>query len=384
MALPTTISFVWSGSNGSIPASWSRTTAFDGLFPYWTTGDDANTTGGAANHNHSFTSATHAFSAGEGDWGVRHDLILTKLRPATKTHTHPSANSGTGSVTSGATTNEPPWISVIFIHPADSAQTGIPNNAWTLFDAAVPTGWTEPSDCDNKFFKGAAAAGDSNLTGAGSTTHLHSLDHNHPNTNSANTTNQGDMPDATDNNVFAAYPHYHVISFGTADIDSESDANSSLPQYEKLLWGKNETGVPDIQTGTLGFYLGAVADIPANWSRKDPVASGEFIMGAATSGNIGESGGNTQHTHTGTSHNHTTSAGAESNAIGANDYGSSGDNGSSAGHTHTWTVNNATDTIPNNTARSHYPQWIKVILLKYTAPSSGPLLRLLASTGVGV
>lgn len=367
MAIPTSISFCWPSTNASIPAGWERNTAFDGLYPFWTAADDANTTGGAATHTHTFTSATHTFSAAAASDAETTDTSLLKPQPASTTHTHASKNCTTGSVTSGATNNNPPYINLIFIKPSDSSQTGVPDDAWALSDGTVPTGWTEPSDCDNKLFKGAATGGNADLTGGGSTDHLHSLDHTQPNTTSNAASGKGSFGDATDNDWYASGVHYHTVSFASADVDSASDANSSMPLWQKLLWIKNETGAASALTGIVGFYLGTVAAIPANWARIDPT-SRDFIMGAVNAAEVGNTGGNSTHTHTGTAHTHTPSAGAGNDNNGADTPGTLFE-GSAVGHTHVWTVGNATDTVSANSSKSHYPSYIKTILLKYTEPA---------------
>lgn len=380
MALPETISYCWPSTNATIPANWERTTAFDGNYVFWTAADDANTTGGAATHAHDFTSAAHAFSAGAGSGSERHDTVILKPSSASVTHTHASTSSNTGSVTSGAATNEPSWASLIFINPADAAQTGVPNNAWALLDtSSVPTGWTEPADLDNKLLKGAAAAGNADLTGGGNTAHLHSITHAHAAKSSANNTGTASVGDATDNNRYAGGVHAHSVSLDSYTLDSQADADSSMPLWQKLLWIKNETGGPDMQLGVIGFYLGAVANIPAGYERVDP-STRDFIMGAANTGEINATGGAATHAHTGTLHNHLYIAGAASNAVGDTDFGSTL-TGSSAGHVHDWTIGSATDTVSANTSKSHYPPYIKAILLKCTSLGSGP--RLLASTGAG-
>jgi hypothetical protein len=127
-------------------------------FPYGS--DTYGTTGGSDTHTHTGTastsgpsSATYSQNAGAGS------------NNAQCAHTHST------SYTVSTESNLPSYRNLKIIRYSGIPAT-IPKGAIAIFDAAVPSGWTQYSDQNNYFVRGEATAG---ATGGTNATHTHAV-----------------------------------------------------------------------------------------------------------------------------------------------------------------------------------------------------------------
>ena len=363
--VPESLIFMWQGSNASIPANWERETDLDGYYLHAAIGDTAGTTGGSANHTHTESAHYHTFTAGASSGTITKDTGVELKKPCAEVnHTHSSTNSNTATETLATANNTPSYYTVIFIKPSDANRAGVPADAWAFWDddSTVATGWTADAAANSRLIKAAAAAADGGGTGGdnGSHTHSASAAHTHAAKNSASETGSNYRSGSD-----GAAAHTHSVSLNSGS-GADTLSGTGFPAYDTLAIIENDTGGESLPSGLIGLYLGLIADIPANWSQKTITNGYDMLMGTGTIGNIGTTGGARTHGHTGQDHKHTPTAGAASAVVGVNTVGLSSK--ASAGHTHTWTIGDTTPTISDTTARQHYPSYIEVILLKYTAP----------------
>lgn len=409
--VPSGVIVAWPSTVASIPSGWSRVTALDSTFargvPNGST--DPGTTGGATTHQHTTSAHDHTIShtqatatSGSPTGSVtagtssNTDLDTTSHTHATNAVAATINNSGTSAPSSGNTSNDPANLAVIWI-ASDGTPAGIPNGALAMFNSAsLPTSWTIYTNSQERFLKGAAAAGNGggtagaathNHTGEGS--HTHTSDHVHPNGTSA--------ASAGTNNSYAAgtvaagdvHTHPYTVSssnFGTSNAATLSTSTDNHePPWQKLAVIENQTGGNDMPDGTVAVWRGTLANIPQNWVLADgangtPNLLGDFVKGVTLTSEIGNTGGATSHTHTGVNHTHTWASTAHTHAVNLISppsviRGTAGSTATWANptHTHTATSGAASAITPGNAAPSlasatHLPPYEEVAYIMYVQP----------------
>jgi hypothetical protein len=292
----------WAGTftlmyNASCPAGWTQNADFDTGFPYGSA--TYGTTGGSASHAHNAVSCTT--SSGGGGGGRTGGGVF-----CTQTHSHSGADA-----TIGTNSNVlPPYLDVVMCKKADLV---VPASFISLFDTAVPAGWTRFSALDGKHPRGSTTYG---ATG-GATTHTHTKSGGATNNQSSGSnvcqgsTCEGDY----------AIAHHHTVTSGT------TGAGTNTPPYLDMIFGqKNSQGA-----ATAGLIT--ITDVipPLGWTRFSALDS-KFPRGASV---YGGTGGAATHTHsvslatggpsatkcglsgsqTGGGYNHTHSCTATTNAV---------------------------------------------------------------------
>lgn len=402
MSVPSGVIVAWPSTVASIPANWTRKTAWDAKYIAGAAaGGDAGGTGGAATHTHTSpshtptqNSHTHTFSAGAST-GTVDGLPLGSDPEAGVGHTHASATSNSATATNNGiaiavnanSSNDPPYFTVLWIE-SDGTPTGLPNGGYAFFDSdSLPTSWTRVQG--NTYLKGADAGADGGSTG-GSPTHIHTspahthtqVFHSHAATTSAATTTTADLfDDTTDTNTASMEGHTHsvTLSNGTAtnqSVTTTIDASNGEPEFTKLNTILNGTGGQDLPVSVIALWGGTHAAIPSGWSRVTALDT-RFIKGANADGEVLTIGGAQTHTHTASNcqpvqntHNHSTAVGSGPLASFQSGIGGSA---ASRNHTHTWTVDSKTATnnsvavtISANLAKSAYPLYVEAIVIKFT------------------
>jgi hypothetical protein len=382
MAIAANIIFIWTGTNASIPAGWTRETGLDTLYPKGTAAaTDPGGTGGALTHSHATTSHQHTGNhvhtvpnSGNGSGSSNRDAATTNP-PAVHAHNtnpntvDPTSNTLTGDTPASSSDNhEPAFYKVIFIK-SNGTPLGVPSNGVALWSNAggAPTNWNlcdgaaGRPDLRSVFLKGADAGGDSGGTG-GAATHTHSIvththttpfAHAHPNVTSSATGSaavSGSISGANVSVATQAHTHVLTIASGTSAITGNTDAaaaSNGEPPYLAEAFIQNNTGGESLPENVIGLWLGTLASIPVSWTLCDggsgtPDLRAQYVKGAATLGGIGGTGGSLTHgaSHTTTGHLH-----------------------AMAGHTHTVTAatggagNRTAGATATPTAAHTHPSW---------------------------
>ncbi len=213
----------WDGTN--IPSGWTCVSCLPGdvFYQRFIQGSStAGTNGGVSTHTHTATggvtasaSSTSINSGGGGATNV-----------PTVAHAH------TYTPTISTDNNLPAYRELVVIqyNSAGSPPT-IPAGAIAIFDAAVPTGWTQYSAQDGRYIRGAATT--TVGTASSSNTHTHSI------TGSLVATGNFTTAAAGDNLVnTASANHTHIVSSVTGTVNHE-------PPYREAVLGKlNATSSP--------------------------------------------------------------------------------------------------------------------------------------------
>lgn len=334
--VPSGIIVGWPSTNASIPTGYTRATAYDGRYvkEIATSATNPGATGGSSSHNHSYSAHSgHTYSHSHS-WPTSGTASVNlqsgntqQVSIATDTHTHPLSDPGaTSTVGSGGPANydaasvEPPNLVVIFI--TSNGTAGIPANALGYFNAAAPTNFAAYSNGTNRLWKGAATGGDGGGTGGTGDSHTHtSASHTHSVNahthsvafGSASATVQGvsGAIGSSGNHVHPGVTSDSQAS-GTSDSASESTASGDMtPPWYKILTIQNTSGTPQSPPlGLIAIWDGTLVSIPAKWHLCDGtsgtpnLSQGLYVRGAASSGEVGTTGGATTHTHSGAGHTH--------------------------------------------------------------------------------
>jgi hypothetical protein len=324
-----------------------------------TSATDPGTTGGAATHTHTTPGHTHdethvhtvTGNTGSAVGGQVSTPGTAGTMGALTSHTHTRSAANSSTVVSGSTApgtdtgaNDPARLEVIFM-TSDGSPDGVPNGALGMTADISLSGWSDYANAANRFFKGAAAAGNGGATAASAiAAHTHTVAaHTHTGTSHTHTSpNTGAF--ASDR-TFSAGPnpglwtttHQHTVTVGptsTATLSSggsgvSASASPSDPPYRNVRVKKNVSGVPDLPIGLICGWRGKLSRIPDFWQLCDGTTGTMDLRAVHPRGataSIGSTGGSLAgHTHTGpATHNHTTS-----------------------GHTHTETVNSAATATTN-------------------------------------
>lgn len=414
VVVPQNMIIIWSGTHASIPSGFSRATELDGKFIKGAgSGQNGGGTGGSNTHSHTGASAhTHSVSGTH-----THTISLSWLGGSKddRTGVDTLADHNHGSFTSAAATggslssetanylsadNQPPYREVIFIK--SDGTKAIPNLGIVLTAlSSLPSGFYA---CDGNnstpgynflFLKGASTSADAGSYG-GSYNHDHELDHTH----TAATHTHGNV---TSNATGGAQPcdswggsangyipwsyrtHTHTVSLAAAS-DSVSSSNPTVscdeevqPAFSRILPMQNRTGSNTLPIGTIGIWVGNLADIPDGWEVYTPLRD-KFMKCTTSTGSIGETGGSNTHSHSGDTHTHTSLG--HSHTVSADDHTSKNFD-YSAGHNagyydskyvdeaDTHSGSTSTDTVSYNSATtsassaSNEPAYRKAIFLEY-------------------
>lgn len=416
MAIPTGVIFIWSGTNASIPAGWTRETSLDGKFPKGTASlTNPNTTGGSATHTHTSSSHTHTMA----DHGHTTQIGIGQGGGSTTSpngdggsrivHTHPDTTSGSianvsvssTAITYGSVSNNPPYYDVIFIKPSTPAG-GLPDQAIGFSDDAGFSNNTGKYNgyyqCDGtnstpnltgKYLRGAGTGADAGTTG-GSTTNIHNIDHshtqshNHFNATAGQSTSESYKYDNNTPSDMVSHFHSHSVSYG---FNSDTVTSSGLtvttsetvePSHKIINAIQNRSGTPYTPVGIIGMWLGTLSAIPGNFELITSMA--DYYPKINTS-SLGTTGGSNTHTHTGNTHSHTLSHSHSASVSGHSqtvDNDGTGGTGTTANTTHQATViaNNLTLNTATTSANSssNEPEYRTVAFIKYKGEKGGAFL----------
>lgn len=417
MPVPNGVIFLWVG-NTTLPSGWTKNNDLASAYIQGAPagGDgDLVTVRGQATHTHTSpdhtpiqNSHTHSFSGGSAS--VTGATNTAGANSRANTHTHGSATSASAtaindpvSITVDAATNDLAFVTVAYLE-SDGTPTGVPDTACGYFEAdAFPAGWSR-------------VYGDSYVLGVpvlwfiggitgGSDTHTHTspahthtqVGHVHADTTSG--TASAGITATNGPNAFAANNgHTHLVSFASTTATNQSvtttlGSSNFEPVYKKVNMVQNGTGGDDLPVGIVGLWGGTDASIPVGWERVTGL-DGFFPKNANANGeSMVTTGGSTTHTHTASdcqptqdTHTHTaTGATAAASQVLTGAVGSV-----AQGHTHVWTVvstiatNNAIGvTIDANTAESAYPNYRRVIFIRFAFAVANAVPQLMV-TGYGV
>ncbi|HUV42424.1 MAG TPA: DUF2341 domain-containing protein [Patescibacteria group bacterium] len=294
--------------NVSCPSGWS---SFSGLndsnrFPRGSTSYGG--TGGTTAH------AVHTFSGTTTGPSITISYGTTSSAATSYTHTHTYS----GTVSSTANNQIPPYLSVIFCSADDPAPL-LPTSSISWY-SSLPSGWSSFSGLNdsNRFPRGNTSYGET----GGATTHTHPYS-----TGSSN-------PSAGGSSGTKAYipndPHTHTVSGTTS-------GGSNVPPYLDVI-----AATPD---ATAPFEANVI--VPTNSNSAPPL--GWNLFTSLNSSNLFPRG-NTSYGETGgaTTHNHT-SNGTKATSVPSNNTGQHGATGNpytlaQADHTHNYSFTTSTAT----------------------------------------
>ena len=331
---PGGIIVAWPSTVATIPAGWTRVTELDDRYIKGQQGTaEPGDAGGSATHTHTSPEHSHSQQSHDHSGGsLTRSTIVTTRRPWTivipvskPNHTHGiSSRTGTNSGDSGGSSSmwgehasDPKFVRVIWIQSHGPPRTrGIPVGAWLFFNtAARPTGWTHAisPDTRNAFLKGALAAGDGGGIGGGGA-HDHTGVHNHPigthNHTQGNSLAAQDSYSATTGGAadVSSSDHIHSVSVGDSEDTTSSDASANTasttyePSFQKLQIIENSMGSEDLPLEIICLWLGTLNSIPEGWAHCDgfggtPDLREDFIKGASSLTDLGNTGGSSGHNH---------------------------------------------------------------------------------------
>lgn len=398
MSVPANVIVGWPSTAASIPAGWVRETALDSRYIAGAaTGADGDPTTdqGFATHTHTSPSHTPIQNPHSHEFDANGDANLTGSgsgnpgTAATFDHTHPAAtgaattatNQGVA-ITVNATSNDLAFMTVIWIK-SDGTPTSLPSGCVAFFDSdTLPANWSRVAG--DTYLKGAATGADGGTTG-GSNTHTHtSPAHTHlqnAHSHAAATSSQADFANKCGGggSLFASGAHTHDVTLVLATATNQAvtttlGTSNHEPPFKKLNIIK--AAANDLPTSIIAVWLGANSAVPSGWSRYTGMDS-TWLKGAAANGQVGTTGGATQHTHTATdclpiqdahthSYNSTVNAGTVTHSGSLNQLAVNG-------HIHSWNIGTTVATnqttavsIDNNTAGSAFPSFRTVIFIQFT------------------
>lgn len=347
--ISTNVIIIWTGTNASIPAGFTRETTLDGKYPKAWGSQNPNTSGGNASHTHA--SSAHSHTMNNHSHAVTTDTVGGTASGYTSgvgsgygigsgaRHYHNAtvtglSGGGLSSVTStyASVDNDPPYKTVIFIKATST--TSIPVGGCVLTsESSAPSGFyycdgsNGTSDYRNKYIKGAAGGADAGSTG-GSTTNVHTLTHTHTEAAHSHSEARNDIvfTEIVTNTGSGALDSRHTHTFSGADATPGFSGTISLtttetvePDYKKLSLIQKHTSAGTLK-GAIALWLGSTSSLPSGWVLCDGTKGtvdmkDKFLKltnAMSESGNTGGSNTHTHaaqaHTHTGSSHTHTFTA----------------------------------------------------------------------------
>lgn len=375
MPVPAGVIFPTPFTNAAVAAlvGWTRVTSLDDRYVKGAAAaTEADQTGGSATHGHTSPSHTHSIASHSHTGNANSSTASAGVTSGTSSsvtpqaHTHTVPDSDATSGTSGGTvatwqafSNDPDFVRVIFIE-SDGSPAGIPAGAWAWWEAdPLPTDWSLPAAAQDVFLKGATPGGDAGATGGADThahtadAHTHTANHTHTSSSATGIGSPSSAAGAVGSGTLQANNHAHAAGSITYSSTTASASATSAdtgtgngePPWTKLAVMQNDTGGDDLQAGTIGAFLGLLANIPDAWDLMDGAATtvdmrGQFAKGVAALGEIGDTGGAAGHDHTDpaghthASHTHAITIGG---ITGSSPSDSSGTTAAANGHTHTST-----------------------------------------------
>lgn len=351
MRIPAGVIFLWTGTNGGIPAGWIRETSLDSKYlKGCPNGTNPNTTGGSATHSHTSSAHSHSENAHTHTITLGNTTDMAGRAGGTQVWAshghaaHTSANSTGGSLSSVSSTyssvsNDPPFKEVIFIRSEINMES-LPTNGICFADDTSFTNnggkWTGFYKCDgansttdlnNKFLKGAGTSQDAGTEG-GSTTNIHTLSHTH--TVTGHTHPAVTSPATAPAKVGDGWGGVPTGGYGTGSsshthatsLDSTTPVLSGNPSivttetvepiYRQLLAIQNKGGFSHAPLGIIGIWLGSLASIPCGWILCDGTNGtvdmrDRYSKPTSNPASINSSGGSNTHVHSGNTHGHTSS-----------------------------------------------------------------------------
>ncbi len=327
---------MWDGA--SIPTGWTcvSCTGGDVFYQRYIVGSStAGINGGAATHTHTVPAATVNTTLAAGV----SNAAGGGTDAATLLHTHTLATPSIGTAN-----NLPLYRNLVIIqHNSAGEPLSIPTGAIAIFDATVPTGWTQYSAQDGYYVRGESTA-NIGVTG-GSNTHTHAVTGTL--SGPTGTTNASNGPTAV-----ATQAHTHTISTTTA-------SDSSEPPYIEAILGKlNATTT--LPNDVITMWTDTA---PTDWNAVSTTSEpfeNRFLKPAATYGTTGGAS-----SHTPANVNGIVSSGPNA----TNNRQTAGTSDAPGGHTHTVNVTGFSST-------THLPSYRSVIFAKRAggSPPAAPTI----------
>jgi hypothetical protein len=281
----------WDGNCASPPSGWSVVSdgageafydaANGGLFPRGNS-SYARNAGGALTHTHGLTISTDIPTGSSYK-------DTTGSTTNNKSHTH----SGSGII--NAVSSLPAYRTLCIIYYDNGIPTGdsaIPNGAVAIFDAAVPSGWSDVSSnfsAPNQFIRGDSAY---NNTG-GSNTHQgtgHSITGITLNADNVNV----DAPTGNGRNA-SLISHYSSHSVA----NQTTDTPDTQPPYIEIYLGK-KSSAGSIPNGMIAMFDDTDSSVSfslAGWTRVSDSGGDFYQRFLKVTGSYGNPSGATTHHH---------------------------------------------------------------------------------------
>lgn len=288
-------------ASDSLPSLWVR--VHGDRYPKGAAaGLDGGGVGGSNTHLHTSPGHTHVANAHQGTGttfassGATNnihipDVVDYSTGPHTHTYTFIAKTQTIQSVTiTIASGNGEPTFKKLNIIRNDNASADLPTSIialWGGSHSGIPAGWARFTSMDDKFLKGAAANGESDVTTGGGTQHLHTASscapvvdsHNHTGLTgvaSSPTTLATDVNTPGSNARGAQDNHVHTWSIGldgglthnavAVTIDN-STAEAAFPKYRRVIFINFVTAVVE----KVPFARTAIlAGILATWQAGAP------------------------------------------------------------------------------------------------------------------
>ncbi|KKK95384.1 hypothetical protein LCGC14_2673350, partial [marine sediment metagenome] len=375
----------WPSTHASIPANWSRDTAFDGK--YLQGAGDSYTGPSNAGGAHTHTPTAHDHTQGQHVHLVYGQSATGTLRSvrngssiyaSIRTHDHRTVDSGaiditeTSSASTGTLSSDistPARLELIVIKPDDGLQD-IPDDALCITDnASTPTGFASYAVSRAFVFPITPTTGNDGGTELGSSLHFHTLaahthtiagTHGHLEVRADRPTPGAGLNAVSGPTSVRDGPHHLVTLDSTdpGDLNANSGASSQMvwnPTYIRMEVIQNTSGSPTTPVDVILPFVGSKADAVAlsGWDYCDGSGATPdlrdrqiFFIDSGT-GTIGTTGGSNEHSHGASAgHRHKFDGGPHTHTVSEVDDGTINValfSSTFAGlaltdHSHTWTI----------------------------------------------
>lgn len=283
-------------------------------------------TGGSSSHSHT----------ADGTVDVTTDLMVARSNvPNNQAQMQLNNNDHTHSFTPtiGSSSHLPSYRELMVIrHNTAGQPTTLPSGVIALFDADVPTGWTQYSAQNGYYIRGGSSAG----AVGGNNSHTHAI------TGTLSDSSGGERRRAT-----ASTQADVAASFHTHNGAGTSSSASSEPPYLSVVFGQLDTAGP-----TVDNMLALWDDTPpTEWITRSETGGPFNQMFIKASSSYGATGGNSSHNHPDTNYN----SGPSSAATTSREGGAL--NASDDGHVHN--IN-----VVNFSSESNLPPYTNAIVAK--------------------
>lgn len=267
---------------------------------------------------------------------------------------------------------------------------------WYGLSTNIPVGWAVITETEDAFIMGADEEG-ADDTPSGTFTHSHTNPentstapaHTHPITGDIGNTGSGSVTFyGSGSNSTARAGHGHGDGSSTSSSSgahshtlSGTQETTTYPPYCRAYWITSSEGAV-FPVGGIVMWDDEIAFIPegfkiCNGANGTPDLRNRFIYGASDDGHLGDTGGETSHTHENSNtggagvHTHTanvTSGGASSSSNGS---GYAGVTVSAGGHTHGQSITTDSDpdhshTVGNTLSSSSLPPYLMLYFIMRT------------------